>query len=93
MQSFYSRFIYLKEKSGIENEFSTHSLRHSIATHLLQSGMPIEEIAKFLGHASLESTQVYTHIVTQLENENTNHEWMQVNKNQQIMQSLPFGDI
>ena len=68
MQSFYSRFIYLKEKSGIENEFSTHSLRHSIATHLLQSGMPIEEIAKFLGHATLESTQIYTHIVNQLEN-------------------------
>ena len=69
MRSFYSRFIYLKEQSGIEKKFSTHSLRHSIATHLLQNGMPIEEIAKFLGHSTLESTQIYTHIVNQLNNE------------------------
>lgn len=67
MKAFYQRFQYLKEKSGIEKHFSTHNLRHSIATHLLQSGMPLEEIAKFLGHSSLESTQIYTHIVKQLE--------------------------
>ena len=66
MQSFYQRLEYLKKKSGLEKHFSTHNLRHSIATHLLQSGMPIEEIAKFLGHSSLESTQLYTHIVNQL---------------------------
>lgn len=40
-----------------------HVLRHSIATHFLQNGMSLEKIAKFLGHASLESTQVYTHLV------------------------------
>ncbi len=40
-----------------------HVLRHSIATHLLQNGMPLEKISRFLGHSSLESTQVYTHIV------------------------------
>ena len=40
-----------------------HTLRHSIATHLLQQGMEIEMIQKFLGHGSLESTQIYTHIV------------------------------
>jgi integrase/recombinase XerD len=40
-----------------------HILRHSIATHLLQNGMDIESIARFLGHNSLISTQVYTHIV------------------------------
>jgi integrase/recombinase XerD len=40
-----------------------HTLRHSIATHLLQNGMTIENIAKFLGHSSLESTQIYTHLV------------------------------
>lgn len=39
-----------------------HVLRHSIATHLLQNGMSLEKIARFLGHTSLESTQVYTHI-------------------------------
>lgn len=40
-----------------------HTLRHSIATHLLQNGMTIENIAKFLGHSSLESTQIYTHLM------------------------------
>lgn len=40
-----------------------HLLRHSMATHLLQNGMDVESIAKFLGHGSLVSTQVYTHIV------------------------------
>jgi len=40
-----------------------HVLRHSIATHLLQNGMSLEKISRFLGHTSLESTQVYTHIV------------------------------
>jgi len=40
-----------------------HTLRHSIATHLLQNGMSFENIALFLGHSSLDSTQIYTHIV------------------------------
>jgi len=44
---------------------SLHSLRHSIATHLLQKGMEIEMIQKFLGHSSLESTQIYTHILNE----------------------------
>ena len=42
---------------------SFHILRHSIATHLLQNGMSVENIAKFLGHNCLESTQIYTHII------------------------------
>ena len=39
-----------------------HLFRHSIATHLLQNGMSIENIALFLGHSSLVSTQIYTHL-------------------------------
>jgi integrase/recombinase XerD len=47
----------------IEKEASLHTLRHSIATHLLANGMKIEKIAKLLGHSSLESTQIYTHLL------------------------------
>lgn len=42
-----------------------HTLRHSIATHLLQNGMRLERIKDFLGHSSLESTQIYTHFIEQ----------------------------
>lgn len=40
-----------------------HILRHSIATHLLYQGMSLEKVAQFLGHYSLESTQIYTHLM------------------------------
>ena len=46
-----------------EKNVRLHVLRHSIATHLLQNGMPLEKISTFLGHNSLESTQVYTHLI------------------------------
>lgn len=46
-----------------EKRITLHTLRHSIATHLLEAGMPIESISQFLGHSSLESTQIYTHIM------------------------------
>lgn len=42
-----------------------HTLRHSIATHLLAAGMPLEKVSRFLGHSSLESTQIYTHLAEQ----------------------------
>lgn len=54
----------------IENKHITlHILRHSIATHLLQKEVPLESIKTFLGHSSLESTQIYTHLLKTLEDE------------------------
>jgi integrase/recombinase XerD len=43
-----------------------HILRHSIATHLLYQGMELERVAQFLGHYSLNSTQIYTHLVEEV---------------------------
>ena len=51
-----------------QKDFSLHTLRHSIATHLLTAGMSLEKIARFLFHSSLESTQIYTHLVVPSDN-------------------------
>lgn len=45
-----------------QKQIGLHTLRHSIATHLLANGMDLEKIKEFLGHTSLESTQIYTHL-------------------------------
>lgn len=63
----YKRMKLLQLKSedlDFQNlDFGLHTLRHSIATHLLQNGMELQKIQRFLGHASLESTQIYTHLI------------------------------
>ena len=56
------RLQKLVEIAGLPLETDLHTLRHSIATHLLQSGMNLESVSRFLGHRSLESTQIYTHL-------------------------------
>ncbi|GAB5524244.1 MAG: site-specific tyrosine recombinase XerD [Roseivirga sp.] len=68
-QSLALRLRYMVYKTDrpelIEKEPGLHTLRHSIATHLLKAGMKLESISLFLGHSSLESTQVYTHLEEQ----------------------------
>jgi len=60
--SLMERLHKLTQEAGINKEAGFHTLRHSIATHLLQSGMQLENVSKFLGHTTLESTQIYTHL-------------------------------
>ena len=61
-QSLYIRVKALVKQAKIKKKVGTHTLRHSIATHLLQSGMKLEQIQQFLGHSNLDSTQIYTHL-------------------------------
>ena len=57
---------YSECESIKEKRITPHILRHSIATHLLQKEASLEDIQQFLGHSSLESTQIYTHIVSNI---------------------------
>jgi len=48
--------------SGIRKNVSTHTFRNTCATHMLKNGAPVRHLQEMLGHESLESTQIYTHV-------------------------------
>jgi integrase/recombinase XerD len=62
VESVYNVFKQALRKAGIKKEVGVHSLRHSYATHLHESGLDIRYIQELLGHKSTRTTEIYTHV-------------------------------
>ena len=58
-------FAAALSESGIHKHASVHTLRHSYATHLLEAGVNLRQIQGWLGHRSLRTTTIYTHLTRQ----------------------------
>lgn len=64
----------LRLAHGLPESFKPHALRHAYATHMVRNGAPIQDVSKMLGHARLQSTQVYTHLTqTDLKRHHAKH--------------------
>jgi integrase len=57
-------FRLARAQSGINAAATPHTLRHSYATHLLEEGVSLLQISRYLGHASLDTTVIYTHLTS-----------------------------
>jgi integrase len=62
--NYHRSFLVARDKAGIEEGFTPHSLRHAFASALLAAGVPISDVAHHLGHASIDITyKIYSHLI------------------------------
>ncbi len=77
-------FRLARAESGVRKPATVHSLRHAYATHLLEAGVNIRYIQLYLGHRSLSTTALYTHLVDH------NQEGVTDSVNQ-VLEGLPWS--
>ena len=64
-QGFWLILKNIANAAGLDGKITPHTLRHSFATHLLRGGAPLRHVQELLGHASIRTTQVYTHLTSE----------------------------
>ena len=94
-EEIYKKYIskISEENSGLfSGKYSPHSMRHTTATHMVEAGVPLIVIKNFLGHSSIQTTQIYAKISQSQLDEQTrkwNQTWLSVSEPQKKDELIP----